>query len=78
MGKMKDIAIDLQNEQQAYDTMRYVNSLRTKVDKLEKLLASIDSSITVYNKVSREDYSPGALLKDIESNIKLYKTICNE
>lgn len=78
MGKMKDIAIDLQNEQQAYDTMRYVDSLRTKADKLEKLLASIDASIIVYNKLSREDYSSGALLKNIESHIKLYKDICNE
>jgi hypothetical protein len=78
MGKMKDIAIDLQNEQQAYDTMRYVDSLRIKADKLEKLLASLDACITIYNKVDRQDYSSGALLKDIESHIKIYKDICNE
>lgn len=78
MGKMKDIAIDLQNEQQAYDTMRYVDSLRIKADKLEKLLDSLDACITIYNKVDRQDYSPGALIKDIESHIKTYKAIIND
>lgn len=78
MGRMKEIAIDLQNEQQAYDTMNYLDNLRTKTDKLEHVLTCIDISITVYNKQSREDYTSGALLKDIESHIKLYKDICNE
>lgn len=78
MGRMKEIAMDLQNEQQAYETMRYVDSLRIKIDKLEKLLDSLDAVITLYNNVNREDYNPGALIKDIENHIKLYKSISNE